>query len=167
MGHRRIAYLGFKYSLPIAVRIIGYGSAFASLGLPYDHRWIRDMLETGESMTVVARRAMENWFNDDWHELGCTAVVAQNDKVAIGAMQALHAAGLRVPQDVSVVGFDDIGECEVCTPRLTTIAVPLEEIGERAIELLAAQIRGDSLEIRPTVLPTRLVVRESTAPPPN
>ena len=165
MGHRRIAYMGFKYSLPSAVRVIGYGSAFHTSGLPYDHRWIRDLTDYADNMIAKSRRNMEDWLREDWHELGCTAIVAQNDYAAIGIMQALQATGLSVPRDVSVVGFDDIGECEVCTPRLTTIAVPLEEIGERAMELLAEQINGEHMGVRPCVLPTRLVVRESTAPP--
>ena len=110
---------------------------------------------------------MAAWLKDDWNQLGCTAVMVQNDEAAIGAMEALEAAGKRVPQDVSVVGFDGIDICEYARPRLTSVEVPLQEIGKTATEILLRQLDEKHFEIEHAVLPTGVCVRESTSPPAN
>ncbi|HEX8138055.1 MAG TPA: LacI family DNA-binding transcriptional regulator [Pyrinomonadaceae bacterium] len=95
-----------------------------------------------------------------------TAVVVSNDMMALGAMQELRAAGLMIPRDISVVGFDDIAFAAFSDPPLTTICSPRTEIGRRAVEALMMTIeRPDQpgMEIR---IPTYLVTRSSTAPPP-
>lgn len=95
-----------------------------------------------------------------------TAVIAYNDLVAIGVLRGLAHAGVRVPQDVSVVGFDNIFGSDFCTPALTTVAAPLRALGTEAVTHLAAQVAGAPPHVaRPLTLPARLVVRESTAPP--
>jgi DNA-binding LacI/PurR family transcriptional regulator len=87
--------------------------------------------------------------------------------MAIGAINELGARGLKVPADVSVVGFDDTFPAAVVAPSLTTVHQPLVEMGVTAVELLLARIRGESpSEAERRVLPTRLVIRESTAAPP-
>ncbi len=94
-----------------------------------------------------------------------TAVVVANDMMALGAMAEFKAAGLSVPQDISIVGFDDIAFASLCDPPLTTVCSPRVEIGRRAIEALLTTIEkpGQSgAEIR---IPTHLIVRKSTAPP--
>jgi DNA-binding LacI/PurR family transcriptional regulator len=95
-----------------------------------------------------------------------TAVFAANDQMALGVLRALHEAGRRVPEDVSVVGFDDMAESDSFWPPLTTVHQEFEAIGRRAVELLIAEIEGRPEPVTSTVLPTRLVVRSSTAPPP-
>lgn len=96
-----------------------------------------------------------------------TAVIASNDLLAIGAMQGLADVGLAVPGDVSIVGCDDIVGSDWCMPTLTTLAVPLQELGARGVGHLLAMIRDtDSQWARPVVLPSQLVVRESTGSPP-
>jgi len=99
---------------------------------------------------------------------GATAVVAYNDLVAIGLLRRLTHEGVRVPQDLSVVGFDDIFGAELCTPTLTTVAAPLTALGRYAVRTLLedAGTRTPST-VRPARLPARLVERESTAPPPT
>jgi DNA-binding LacI/PurR family transcriptional regulator len=93
-----------------------------------------------------------------------TAVVAYNDQLAIGLMRGLSRLGARVPDDVSVVGFDNILPAELVTPGLTTVAAPLLAMGATAVQNLLADIGGArSGTARPVVLPTRLVVRESTS----
>jgi len=93
-----------------------------------------------------------------------SAVVAYNDLVAIGLMRGLAAAGLRVPRDVSVVGFDDIFGAELCSPALTTVAAPLTALGTFAVQtLLAGMTSRTPPRVRPALLPAELVVRESTA----
>jgi DNA-binding LacI/PurR family transcriptional regulator len=95
-----------------------------------------------------------------------TAVFAANDQMALGVLRALHEAGRRVPEDVSVVGFDDMAESDSFWPPLTTVHQEFEAIGRRAVELLIAEIEGRPEPVTSTVLPTRLVVRSSTAAPP-
>ncbi len=92
---------------------------------------------------------------------------AKTDIVAIGAFREALDAGLRVPEDLSVVGFDDIPVSAFIHPSLTTVAVPKWEMGQRAAEVLQSRIQGDGAASPPQrlVLPTTLIVRESTGPP--
>jgi LacI family transcriptional regulator len=95
---------------------------------------------------------------------GATAVVAHNDLLAIGVMQRLAQRGLRVPEDVSVVGFDDIFASDVCTPGLTTLGGAHVDVGRAAVELLlTAAVRAPDDQPR-VLLPTELVLRASTGP---
>jgi len=93
---------------------------------------------------------------------GITAIFGGNDKMAIGAMRHLYRRGLRVPQDVSVIGFDDLQHAAFVTPSLTTIHLPLYEVGGRACERLIERVHG-KIDRVAEVIPTHLVVRESTA----
>jgi LacI family transcriptional regulator len=94
-----------------------------------------------------------------------TAVVCSNDWTAIGALHAIHASGLRVPEDVSLVGFDDIPLTSYTTPALTTIRMSAREVGATAFQALFSLIGEEHLEGDVYQVPTRLVVRESTAKP--
>jgi DNA-binding LacI/PurR family transcriptional regulator len=95
-----------------------------------------------------------------------TAVVAYNDLVAIGLMLEFASAGVRVPEDVSVIGFDNILPAELVSPGLTTVAAPVRTMGSTAVGNLVAIIRGALHRNEgPFVLPTRLVVRASTGRP--
>jgi DNA-binding LacI/PurR family transcriptional regulator len=89
------------------------------------------------------------------------AVFVGNDLMAIGAMRALHAVGRRVPDDVAVVGFDDNPAAAGLTPALTTVAQTVSQMGQTMAHALLSLLQGDS-EIRQVVLPTRLIVRESS-----
>lgn len=94
-----------------------------------------------------------------------TAVIVANDMMALGAMQEFKAAGLKIPQDISIVGFDDIAFAALAEPPLTTVCSPRVEIGRRAIEALITTIKipnQQGVEIR---IPTYLITRKSTAPP--
>jgi LacI family transcriptional regulator/LacI family repressor for deo operon, udp, cdd, tsx, nupC, and nupG len=94
---------------------------------------------------------------------GATAVLAHNDLMALGVLDRLRARGVRVPQDVSVVGFDDAPVATLVAPALTTVAVPLARLGRTAVDLLLTPRETTAPR---TVLPVELVVRASTAPPP-
>lgn len=94
-----------------------------------------------------------------------TAVFAANDQMALGILRALHEAGRAVPADVSIVGFDDMEESESFWPPLTTIHQDFSEIGRRAIAALLRAVQDGDYGTSAEVVPTRLVVRESTAPP--
>jgi DNA-binding LacI/PurR family transcriptional regulator len=93
-----------------------------------------------------------------------TAIFATNDQTALGVMRGLHDAGRRVPEDVSVVGFDDTPESGYFLPPLTTIRQDFGEVGRRSVELLLSLADGDPVE-RQVVVPAALVTRASTAPP--
>src|SRR4029450_2251449 len=94
-----------------------------------------------------------------------TAIFAFNDNIAIGAIQAARARGRRVPEDVSIIGFDDVEHATIVTPALTTVRQPLAEMGRTAVSLLNRLLERQHFETLHVELATRLVVRESTAPP--
>ena len=98
-------------------------------------------------------------------EPGCTAVFAANDQMALGLLRAFHERGAVVPTDVSVVGFDDIADATSYIPPLTTVHQDFAEVGRRCVEGVLRQIRDEPNGPGTTLVPTRLVVRDSTAPP--
>jgi LacI family transcriptional regulator len=94
-----------------------------------------------------------------------TAIFCFNDNMAVGAMQTARKRGVGIPEDLSIVGFDDLEEAEIVTPALTTIRQPLAEMGRIAVSLLMRLLDNQRLEALHVELGTRLVVRDSTAPP--
>jgi LacI family repressor for deo operon, udp, cdd, tsx, nupC, and nupG len=96
-----------------------------------------------------------------------TAVFCFNDEMAMGVIETARSRGLRVPQDLSVVGFDDIRFARYMDPPLTTIAQPMREIGEGTVRLLLEILRGNAITPISVTLPHKLVIRESTASPVN
>jgi LacI family transcriptional regulator len=94
-----------------------------------------------------------------------TAIFAFNDNMAIGAMQAARARSIAVPEDLSIIGFDDLEEAAIVTPALTTIRQPLAEMGRIAVSLLMRLLDNQRLEALHVELATRLILRDSTAPP--
>ncbi|HLX20677.1 MAG TPA: LacI family DNA-binding transcriptional regulator [Gaiellaceae bacterium] len=96
-----------------------------------------------------------------------TAVFAFNDNAAIGTLNVARRYGIRVPEDLSIVGFDDTFQATIVTPRLTTVRQPLAELGRMGVSLLSRLIEGQRLEALRIELATELVVRESTAPVPG
>jgi LacI family transcriptional regulator len=132
-------------------------------------RW-RGVLEAGQGLDLKVRRVGPNRPTiaggreaaADWLRAPTSAVVAYNDLVAIGFQQAVGEAGLEVPGDVSVIGFDNIRESGLVTPGLTTIASPLTSLGSAAVQHLVHSPRAAAPDQPPLLLPSRLVVREST-----
>ena len=167
LGHRRIGYIvdTRESDLSVLLRIRGYEDALAAAGIERRPDWLRSLDPEHYYFRPRGYGSMRQWLRDKWRETGCTALLAQNDLVAIGAMQALREAGLRVPEDVSLVGFDSGYECESVRPRLTSVHAPLAEIGGAAVELLLRRIAGGASKPQSIVMPMRLDIRESTAPP--
>lgn len=187
LGHTQIAYLhpiNDFYSDPLEpsiakLRIGGYKDALKEAGLKARRRWMRPIREPWEAwewetnnFTIVGYNAMKRWLDEDWEQGGCTAILGHNDDFAIGMMRAFRERGIRVPEDVSVVGFDGTPVCEQVTPMLTTVSVPLRELGMRGLEFLLRRIDQTRNNCDPNaeksmeeVLSTTLEVRESTAPP--
>ena len=94
-----------------------------------------------------------------------TAVIAANDMMALGAMQEFKDAGLKIPHDISIVGFDDIAFATLSEPPLSTVCSPRVEIGRRAIEALLTTIERPNQSGVEVHIPTYLIKRKSTAPP--
>lgn len=159
-GHRRILYLGGPPGLSTTMlRLDGYRRALRSRGIQPDESLIREGA-FGRSFGLSEMREVLA------SELDYTAVFAANDLVAAGALQALTDAGLRVPEDVSLVGYDDIPQSFELSPRLTTVHVPLEEMGRQAVRLALSDDDAFGRHAADeTVVGTHVVVRESVAAP--
>ncbi|MCC7207654.1 MAG: substrate-binding domain-containing protein, partial [Anaerolineae bacterium] len=110
-----------------------------------------------------AARALLKW--RDSHPDGFTALVVANDQMAMGAMRAFEESGLRVPQDVSVVGFDDIPEAAFTSPPLTTVRQEFDQMGRQGVEYLIEIIANPALPRSQRLIAPHLVRRESTAKP--
>jgi DNA-binding LacI/PurR family transcriptional regulator len=155
-GHKRIAYIGGPVHLPSVAR---RKRAFAESALQFGIE-LHTMLDA--DFTVRGGYSACAELLRDGRP---TAIVTGNDLTAIGVMHRVWDSGLRVPQDVSVVGFDDIGFSEYTQPALTTVAVPRAEIGKVAFEALWAMINDPEHRGREYRVETRLVTRESTVAP--
>lgn len=166
-GHRRIAYILASDSEAISrLRLAGYRAALAEAGVTADENWVRFIASSRiKNYRSDGEGVMRDWLKSDWRELDCTAILAHNDEAAIGVMRALREQGLTVPRDLSVVGFDGTEVSELSTPILTTVKVPLRELGAAAVKILALQIeQGVSRELQKIVLPVQLQLGASTAP---
>lgn len=169
LGHRRIGYLTAAIDPLSMQRLTGYRAALQAAHIDIKGGWVRRIISHGNSQSFFDRayNAMNEWIADDWHELNCTALLAQNDDAALGAMQALRENGLDVPGDVSIVGYDGTELSRCTTPSLTTVEVPLREISIKATEMLLSQMNSvlPRLPHQKAVLASRLIVRESSASP--
>ncbi|MGC1374733.1 MAG: substrate-binding domain-containing protein, partial [Anaerolineales bacterium] len=154
-GRKKIAFIkGWDGHPDANARFQAYLDALAEHDLPYDPRMVigdgfLEIEATEQIMHIFLKQKVE-----------FDAVAASSDKMAIGAMHALEKHNLRVPYDVSVVGFDDIPEASFTTSPLTTVRQPLQAMGRRAVELLLAQFRGEQVAAQ-EVLPCILVRRQS------
>ena len=159
-GHKRIAMIyGQESSLLTKDREFGYRAAMKKAKLPIEDGWCVE----GELTLQGAIRATRKLLN---HEKRPTAIFCANDEMAMGCLHEIKSAGLCVPDDVSVIGFDDIRYAEILDPPLTTISQPAEEIGERVMYRLCREIEeGRSEKNAPEIVPHRLIVRQSVAEP--
>lgn len=158
LGHRRIAFLAGPTSLYVArERLAGYRRGLAAAGLAADERLVVHSTFDREGGAL----AVETLLGGD---APFTAVCCANDLLALGALGRLAELGIGVPRDVSVAGFDDISVAALTAPRLSTVRLPLREMGRRGFDCAARRLAGD--EVRPEVLPTEVILRESTGLPP-
>lgn len=175
LGHRRIAFLvlgGHKASDPvIEQRIVGYRDALQAAGIKAERRWIRPLRDVWEELRAfsdLGYEKMKRWLQEDWTQLGCTAILAHNDDTAVGVIRAFEEAKIEVPGQVSVIGFDGTEVADLMQPCLTTVKVPLHEIGATGMRILLQQIGktmeddGDGGELKRQVLPTHLKIQDST-----
>jgi DNA-binding LacI/PurR family transcriptional regulator len=156
LGHRRILHISGPHEwISASNRLAAYRHTLGQAGLATFESIEGDW---SAASGYAAGRAMPA-------ESGFTAVVVANDQMALGALRAFTEMGLRVPEDISVVGFDDIPESEFLIPPLTTVRLDFAEQGRFAVETLVARIEGREAPIRPSAMTATLVPRNSTAPP--
>jgi LacI family transcriptional regulator/LacI family xylobiose transport system transcriptional regulator len=160
LGHRRIAVItGPEHALASRARLDGYRTAMDTAGVPVDPALVR----VGDYLAEEGlRHARELLRLPD----PPTAVFACNDALALGVYRAAAEAGLRIPQDLSVVGFDDLRPAQWTVPPLTTVHQPLTEMAATAATMVITLAQGRPLAQTRVELATELVIRDSTAPPP-
>ncbi|RPJ49741.1 MAG: LacI family transcriptional regulator, partial [Acidobacteria bacterium] len=157
LGHRRIAYLGEQYGLQSDTeRYAGYRQALVLADFPFTPELVVHANGKAEGSLPAMNRllALDN---------PPTAVFCYNDLTAIGALRAIRLHGLRVPDDISVVGFDDLAIASYTDPPLTTVRQPKQQMGRMAVEILCNLISGAQEQTQMKV-PGELIVRESTCP---
>ncbi len=157
LGHTRIGFLTGSLSVMSAqARLAGYKAALHEAGLPVQDELIKNgswMIENGLLNTQHLLELPER----------PTAIVASNDLMAVGALLAINKAGLSIPGDVALVGFDDISIASTVSPPLTTLRQPLEQLGCAAVEMLDEMIAHDTHYVPGRFFDAELIVRESTA----
>lgn len=156
LGHRRIAYLGDQFGYQSdAERLAGYRAALDGAGIPP----MPELVVRGDGKAEAAMAAMEKLLVLAQPP---TAVCCYNDMSALGAMRQIRVRGLRVPEDISVAGFDDLFFASYMQPPLTTVRQPMRRMGQLAMENLFKLMSGEE-SVAQVKVDTELVVRESTA----
>lgn len=159
LGHQRVAFVsGIETLRSAAERLRAYHEAVAVHGLAREAALVSPghFSQAGGHAAALALLALKK---------PPTAIFAANDLSAFGVLAALQRQGLKIPQDMSVIGFDDLPAASHVHPALSTVRQPLEEIGRAVVSTLLAQIAGLAPGGARVTLPTELMVRESTAPP--
>jgi DNA-binding LacI/PurR family transcriptional regulator len=156
LGHKRIGYLGGSFDFVFnQERFEGYLQVLKEHNLEYGKELTMESINTEESGYEAMRTLLES-------SLIPTAVFAANDLDAIGAMKAVRKKGLRIPEDIAVIGFDDIQLASHIEPPLTTIRQPIYEMGITAVSLLVQLIEGKKKEPLKVELSTQLIIRGSS-----
>lgn len=157
LGHERIAFIGKPTLQSSQDRLSAYQTVLEKAGIKYDPELVlvtdTSSVESGHEYTLRLLRSQKP----------PTAIFLANDVMAIGAINAAHETGLRVPEDISIVGFDDIPFSNYTSPALTTVHQPAFEKGVRAAELLISLLETQEPQ-ESVILPMQMAVRKSTAP---
>lgn len=156
LGHRHIGFITGRMDITCSHdRLQGYRDGLTEVGLPFDPELVCEGDFSQPSGFQQAQRLLQ-------HKEPPTAIVASNDVMAFGAMDAAKAIGLSIGQDISIVGFDDIAMASQTYPPLTTVRQPMAAMGETALELLVTLLEGRAALTMRRDLPTELIIREST-----
>lgn len=163
LGHRRIGYIGGELELSSNARdrYKAYQNALKRAGIAEDPRWVRN----GMFSIDYGRESAEHFLSLPVSERP-TAIFCATDMMAFGALQTAKKKGLKVPQDISIVGFDNYDEDAYQVPPLTSVHQPFYEMGRIAMELLESIIQDPKRGSQQVLIEPELVVRASTAPPP-
>jgi LacI family transcriptional regulator len=156
LGHQRIATITGPMTMPWSEdRLVGYRQALEANRIPIQEELIVEGDLTETHSTLAAQGLLS---------LSATAIFAASDIMAVGALKAIRNAGLRVPQDVALVGFDDVPIASAVEPALTTVRQPIERMGSMAADLLLSLLEnppGEGAPAHRIILPVKLVVRDS------
>jgi LacI family transcriptional regulator len=154
-GHRKIAHITGNINYQVSLdRIEGYQNALQEFGIAYSE----ELMVPGNFISRGGYEAMKGLLG---RRPRCTAVFAASDAMAYGALQAIFEAGLKVPDDIAMVGFDDLEFSGFTSPPLTTIRQPRYEMGQKSLELLVEILRGDEENGQKIRLDPELVIRKS------
>jgi LacI family transcriptional regulator len=157
LGHQRISFISGRRDVSTAgQRAAGFSAALAAAGLPPART------EDGRFTYTGGFEAARRLLTKD----PPTAIFAANDQMALGTIDAARAAGLRVPEDLTVVGFGGTSAAQHARPSLTTVSMPRHELGVAAMDAILAALDTGSARIEPRQFPYQIVERESSAPPP-
>jgi len=163
MGHQRIGFvIGNPDHAAVADRYKGYVDGLRSSGLRLD----KSLVVQGFNSHVSGEQCARKLLNVPVMRRP-TAIFASNDEMAAGVLAVAHGLGLRVPEDLSVAGFDDVPLARQVWPPLTTIRQPIPGMAAKAAELLIRQLSGEPPDPRPHSLPASITFRQSTGPAPN
>ncbi len=153
-GHRKIGMItGPKAQISVQERTEGFEQALREMEIPSPAEWIFE----GDWSATSGYHGFEALYSH-----GVSAIFAQNDRMAIGCIRAARDHGVRVPEDLSVIGFDDIPLASYFDPPLTTVRQDTAELGRQAARLLVELLENPQLPPRHVIIPTQLVVRKST-----
>lgn len=160
LGHKRVGVITGLADNPHTIdRLKGYRKALEQAGVEFNDDWIAE----GEFTMLSGLNAAQHFIRIPPEERP-TAVLSMNDEMAIGAIKGFREAGINVPKDMSLIGFDDIEVSRYAEPALTTIAQPAEEIGKAAANMLLKLLDGNEVRNPDYVLPYEFVVRSSSVP---
>jgi LacI family transcriptional regulator len=159
LGHRRIGFItGLMELAGATARLEAYRAALSDYHLPFR----AELVAQGDFREQGGYSAAQKLLN--LPEMP-TAIFASNDLSAFGAMDAIRERGLRIPEEISVIGFDDIPQASLVYPKLTTVRQPLDQMGRVAVKMLLEHITDPERSPRQVTLATRLIVRDSCQPP--
>jgi LacI family transcriptional regulator len=159
LGHRRIGFINGRHELvSSAKRLQGYRDSLMTAGIPIDEALIETGDYTSETATTCTRRLLEL-------DIPPTAIFAANDQTAMGVYRVAREKGVRIPEDLSVVGFDNLRESSLLTPPLTTVDQFLFNMGQFSVEMLMKLINSESLDVHLNKINTQLVIRNSCCSP--
>ncbi len=159
LGHTRIAFITGAPAVRSAIdRLRGFKAALSDCDIPVDEELVIEgdyQQQTGYETTKRLLQTVNPF---------PTAIFASNDLSAFGAMDAARESGLRIPNDLSIIGFDDIPQASLVYPKLTTVRQPLEQMGRVAVKMLLEQIEDRSRSPQRVTLATELIIRDSCGP---
>jgi len=159
LGHKCISFISGPLSVKVFTkRLKGYKKALENSGLEFEENLVEESDETASGGRIATRNLLKR-------NKGITAILASNDMMAIGSLKEISEADLRVPEDISLMGFDNIPLTSVVTPSLTTVSQPSYEMGQEAMKLLLEIIQGKKTAKSKIILGTEIVIRKSTSPP--
>ncbi|MCG2821395.1 MAG: LacI family transcriptional regulator [Candidatus Atribacteria bacterium] len=154
-GHKRIALIdGFLYKSPAKGRLEGYKKALKEYGIPWDD----SLISVGDISMEDGHKRTKQMLEKN---LNFTAIFAYNDMMAFGSMQAIKEKGLRIPEDIGLVGYDDIPFSSLISPALTTISSKKKKLGIESVKLLLSRINGNRKKAKKIMLDVELISRET------